>query len=304
MLKEMEDTPAKPILKWVGGKSQILDKILSVFPKKIQDYHEPFLGGGSVLIGLLSDTSIHVTGKIFAYDLNSELISLYKHVQKNPRKLIKETLLLSEEYNKTPKQGQVNRKCKTKEEAMSSPESYYFYIRTRFNTEKKNTIQSSAMLLFLNKTCFRGLYRVGPNGFNVPFGNYKNPTIIEPSNILKVSELVKNVEFIHCSFENCSFWKSYKPLDFIYLDPPYAPETNKSFVSYNKEGFDIENHKNLFNLVSNLKCKFLMSNSNVHLVTDTFKNDFIIETITCKRSINSKDPSKKTKEVLIYNRLL
>ena len=279
---ETKQTTIKPIIKWVGGKSQILDKVLSLFPKSINDYHEPFVGGGSVLLGVLKNKKI--TGKIFAYDLNFDLISLYKNIQKNPRLVIAELSILQKEYEQIDGESQ---------------EAYYYNIRDRYNKEEKGTILSSSMFIFLNKTCFRGLYRVGPRGFNVPFGHYKKPCILDTNNILDVSELIHNVEFIHCSFEQCLFWKNATGLDFIYFDPPYAPESSKSFVKYNKEGFTIEKHEELFNLIKNLKSSFLLSNSHVKLVTDSFI-EYDRQILNCKRSINSKNPSMKTEEVLIY----
>jgi len=280
---ESKQKTIKPILKWVGGKSQILDKVLSLFPKSINDYHEPFVGGGSVLLGALKTKKI--TGKIFAYDLNFDLISLYKNIQKNPRLVIGELSILQKEYEDSDEDTQ---------------ETYYYNIRDRYNKETKGTILSSSMFIFLNKTCFRGLYRVGPKGFNVPFGHYKKPCILDANNILDVSELIRNVEFIHCSFEECLFWKNANPnSDFVYFDPPYAPESSKSFVKYNKEGFTLEKHKELFNLIRNLKSSFLLSNSHVKLVADSFI-EYDKQILNCKRSINSKNPSMKTEEVLIY----
>jgi len=275
--------PAKPIIKWVGGKTQIIDKLLPIFPKTIRNYHEPFVGGASVLIAVL--TNIKVTGELYAYDLNSDLITLYKNIQSNPRSLIRELKLLEEQYILS-----------------SNQEELYYKIREVYNTTNKGTIQSSAMLVFLNKTCFRGVYRVGPKGFNVPFGNYKNPAILDAYNILVVSELFKKVKFINCSFTETLAQSRISSEDFVYLDPPYAPESQISFVKYNKEGFTLDNHLKLFNLIKRLNSKFLLSNSNVKLVTDSFKDSiYTIVVISCKRTINSKDPSKHSEEVLIYN---
>lgn len=274
--------PAKPLIKWVGGKSQIIDKLLLLFPKKIRNYHEPFIGGASVLIAAM--TNLTITGDIFAYDLNFDLISLYKNIQSSPRRLIRALNILQERYLESKNQ-----------------EELYYEIRNQYNKQDKGTIESSAMLVFLNKTCFRGLYRVGPNGFNVPFGNYKNPMISDPYNILSLSELFRKVNFIHCSFEQSLTESNISPGDFVYLDPPYAPESETSFVKYNKEGFTLDNHLKLFNLIKSVNCKFILSNANVKLVTDFFRDSYKIDVISCKRAINSKDPSKKCEEVLISN---
>lgn len=293
----------KPPIKWVGGKTQIIEKILEEFPKEINNYFEIFLGGGSVLLALLSCKNIKITGKIHAYDLNETLIHFYKNIQTNPREFIDYTVNLVKEFNKI-EDIEVNRKPKTIEDAKTSKESFYYWIRSQYNNliqKKKNSIVGSSYFLFLNKTCFRGLYRTGPNGFNVPFGHYKNPEIINKDHILVISSLIKNVIFKVSDFKS-SIKDEYESDDFIYLDPPYAPENNKSFVSYNEDGFGIEQHKNLFKLCNELETNFLMSNSDVELVKDNFDKDvFEIETISCKRSINSKKPGSKSNELLIKN---
>jgi len=298
----------KPILKWVGGKTQILDEVLSVFPTDINNYHEPFLGGGSVLLGLLSyvkSGKINISGSIYASDLNENLISLYKNIQLFPSELIMEVKKLVEEFNKINGK-EVNRKASNILEASTSQESYYFWIRSRFNglsKEDRTNPYASAMLIFMNKTCFRGVYREGPNGFNVPFGNYKNPSIIDEEHIMEVSKLIKDVIFTSRSFNDSL--KYIEKGDFVYLDPPYAPETDTSFVSYTVDGFNIDNHKALFNTCNNLtenSIKFVMSNAEVKLVKDAFSSPvYKTKIISCRRAINSKNPESKTNEVLITN---
>jgi len=298
----------KPFMKWVGGKTQIINDVIALFPKVMNNYHEPFLGGGSVLLALLSHKTsgtIHVSGKIYASDLNSNLIGLYKNIQSNPDPLIAEVKKLSEGFAKC--NGTiVNRKASNLEEALTSPESYYFWIRSRFNAlsnEERTTVAASAMLLFMNKTCFRGVYREGPHGFNVPFGNYKNPSIMDEDHIKSVSTLIKDVVFTNCSFSD-SLTNTVSG-DFVYLDPPYAPEHDTSFVSYTSDGFNLDNHKMLFELCSDMSVKnvkMLMSNADVHLVKDAFPSPiYTTHVISCRRAIHSKEPSSRTNEVLITN---
>jgi len=299
-------TIVKPFLKWVGGKTQILDTVLTLFPSKITNYHEPFLGGGSVLLGILSYIragKIVVTGNIYASDINSNIINLYKTVQVNPQGLIDEVKILTDEYV-TIKGKEVNRTPKTKEEAKTSQQSYYYWIRSQFNSlNDKSSISAQAMLIFMNKTCYRGLYREGPNGFNVPFGNYNNPTILDEEHIRHISELIKDVIFIAQPFQS-SISQTVSG-DFVYLDPPYAPESDTSFVGYTSNGFNLNEHNKLFEMSKNMtdnKVKWVMSNASVSLVKDNFQEPlYITKIISARRAINSKNPEAKTNEVLIIN---
>lgn len=292
----------KPFLKWVGGKTQIIHDILSKIPKEMNNYHELFLGGGSVLLAILSlqkQGKIVIKNKIYAYDINSDLINVYKHIQQNKDELYELIEFYITEYDGIT--GTIiNRKPTTIEEAKSSKESYYYWIRNKYNTTDKETIECSALFMFINKTCFRGMYREGPNGYNVPYGHYKKtPVIISKTDLNSISELIKHVEFKDSSFVDSI--KKIKEGDFVYLDPPYVPENATSFVGYVANGFRLETHNLLFCEIKKLNnVRFVMSNSNVELVTETFK-EYNCDNIIARRAINSKNPASKTTEVIIYN---
>ncbi len=300
----MSNSLQKPFLKWVGGKTQIIKNVLDKFPYEINNYHEPFLGGGSVLFALLSlqkQNKIIIKNKIYAYDLNSTLINVYKHIQTNKNELFNYLNNYINVYDSLT--GTIiNRKPENIEEAKTSKESYYYFLRSKFNKCNKDSIECSALFMFLNKTCFRGMYREGPKGFNVPYGHYKKtPKIITKNELDIISDLIKDVVFEKSDFNDSL--NKVQTGDFVYLDPPYAPETNTSFVGYNLNGFDLSTHKKLFNHILELNTKnvkFVLSNAKVNLVTDMF-SDFNCEDIKARRAINSKNPGSTTTEVIIYN---
>lgn len=294
----------KPFLKWVGGKTQIIEHILNVFPKELNNYHEIFLGGGSVLLAILSlqkQNKILIKGDIYAYDLNNTLINVYKNIQNNKDELFKYIEYYINEYDNI-KDTSIIRKPSNIEEAKTSKESYYYWIRNYFNSINKNTAECSALFIIINKLCFRGLYREGPNGFNVPYGHYKNtPNMITKEELYYISDLIKDVKFIHSDFTESI--KNVKKGDYVYLDPPYALENKTSFVGYTTDGFNLECHNKLFDLITKFNTndiKFSMSNSKVDLVMNYFTDYKIIE-IEARRAINSKNPESKTIEVIISN---
>jgi DNA adenine methylase len=312
--KVVKDVPTKkihvpkPIIKWVGGKTQIIDKLIVDFPIEINNYREVFLGGGSVLLTLLSYVKsglIHIHGNIYTYDLNEPLIYMYKNIQTQHTELYDRLQQIIIEFNECGN-GEINRKPINIEEAKIAKENYYYWTRSEYNKlsfNDKTSILGSAMFIFLNKTCFRGVFRVGPNGFNVPYGHYKNPEIINRDHLDEIHNLIQPVIFECCDF-NTSL-TNVEPNDFVYLDPPYAPETDTSFVGYTKTGFNIDNHNNLFNLIhilTNTNKKMMLSNADVSLVRENFTNEkYNTTSILCKRSINSKNPDAKAKEVIIKN---
>jgi DNA adenine methylase len=298
----------KPILKWVGGKTQIMDKLIVEFPTEINNYREIFLGGGSVLLTLLSYVKsglIKVHGNIYAHDLNEPLIYIYKNIQTCHNELYDKLQEIISEFNKC-ENGELNREPKNIEEAKLSKENYYYWTRIQYNKlsfNDKKTILGSAMFIFLNKTCFRGVFRVGPKGFNVPYGHYNNPEIINKEHLDEIHDLIQGVIFECCDY-NISL-ASIEDNDYVYLDPPYAPETEISFVGYTENGFSLDNHNNLFKLIHKLtetKKKIMLSNADVSLVRENFIDQrYNITSILCKRAINSKNPDAKAKEVIIKN---
>jgi DNA adenine methylase len=291
-----------PPIKWVGGKTQLMNKLMTTFPTKIANYYEIFLGGGSVLLGLLSCRKaglIEVTGEIHVYDLNPHLISMYNNIRDNPKSLISKVKKYKKEL-KSCEDKNGSREPKNKRKALKSEESYYYWIRGKFNNMDENTsVKASARMIFLNKTGFRGLYREGPNGLNVPFGNYKNPGIIDGKDIKEISKLIRDVHF-HVK----TFPKSMKIPnvgDFVYMDPPYVPIKTTAFTGYTEKGFTADDHKLLFKMCHSMKdrgVQFVMSNAAAKVVTKAFKI-YDIEEIECRRSINSAKPGSKAMEVII-----
>lgn len=284
----------KPLLKWVGGKTQLLEPITKIICnnfKEIHNYYEIFLGGGSSLLNFLNlvkNEKIILTGQVYAYDINPALIAFYQNIQNSPEKVYSHLTEIIENFNR----------------ANEKREEYYYEIRKFYNElilEHKQTALGSAVFLFLNKTCFRGLFREGPRGFNVPYGNYKNPEIGNLEHFREVSELIKDVIFECKDFSKSLIEVSDNSLNFVYLDPPYAPETATSFTKYSKEGFTLEQHQKLFEMCHSLP-RFLLSNSDVSLVINSFdKKTYKIEKVKARRSINSKNPESTTSELLIYN---
>lgn len=298
----------KPILKWIGGKTQIITDIIDKFPNSMENYHEIFVGGGSVLFMLLylqENKSITINNNIYAYDYNKQLINFYRDIQTNPEQLynIIKTHYIDIYDECEELKGDRNPVSLT--DARNSKESFYYWIRKCYNKNIKNNIDdinTSAMFLFLNKTCFRGMYRTSSSGFNVPFGNYKNPEVINKNHLTEIHKLIKNVKFIWCDF-SISLKSVNHNNDFVYLDPPYYPENKTSFVKYTDDGFNEDKHKELFSMLKCSSFNFLMSNSYTEYILEEF-NNFNIDIINVKRRINSKKPNSTTNEVLISSYII
>jgi DNA adenine methylase len=294
----------KPFIKWVGGKTQIIEPVLSQFPPTINNYHEIFLGGGSVLLAVLTlikHGDIKLSGSVYASDLNKSLIFTYKNIQTRSSDVHRLLFDLVNTYDSI--EGTlVNRSPSNEEESLTSQESYYYWIRKKFNECDPESLDKSAMFIFLNKTCFRGVYREGPRGFNVPFGHGKTtPRFMTLDEITAISDLIKDVVFTCCDFST-SIGNVNKG-DYVYLDPPYAPVNSNSFVGYTVDGFDLDTHRKLFETIIEMEAKgadFLMSNAKVDIIDEYFSS-YVVEDIIARRAINSKNPAAKCTEVLVSN---
>jgi len=299
----------KPFLKWAGGKTQLLDEIEKRLPeeilknKKIESYYEPFIGGGSVFIYLKNNYNIENS---IISDINPELILTYKIIQKHPEELIQILKIMKEEYLKSNKE-------KRKEYYLSVRNSFNKYVGT-INYEKtdKKNIQRAAQLIFMNKTCFNGIFRLNSEGkFNVPMGKYKNPKIYDEDNIFEVHKLLNDNVIIKTQ-DYLNSENDIKQNYFVYLDPPYRPLTKtSSFTSYYKTSFDDEDQKILCEYIQRLtkkNVKVMLSNSDP---TNTDENDDFfeklysnqnIDKVQARRNINSNGKKRnKINELIITN---
>lgn len=283
----------KPFIKWAGGKSQLLPQIQKHYPQTINKYCEPFIGGGAVLLDILTH---YQPEQVLINDINQELINTYKQVQTNISDLID---LLDNMQNKYWNYDNDNRKI------------YYYQQRDMFNSSLNfQNIEQAARFIFLNKTCFNGLYRVNSKGFyNVPMGVYKKPVICDKDNLMQISHLLKNT-IIQCNtYNQCLDFIDSNT--FVYLDPPYRPLTQTAaFTAYDKNGFDDKEQKNLkefVDLINQKGAKFLESNSdptntNNDDFFDKLYNNYSIERITATRRINSNGNKRGSiRELLIFN---
>lgn len=297
---ESKNKSVKPFVKWAGGKGQLLPEIRKNYPieleTEITKYAEIFVGGGAVLFDILNTFSLK---EIYISDINLELINTYKTIQRKPEELISELNNLEKAY--LPLNSE-NRKI------------VYYKNRERYNElilSKTESTELSALFIFLNRTCFNGLYRVNAKGlFNVPMGDYKNPKICDSENIRNISELLQNVKICCCDYR-----KSLDFIDentFVYIDPPYRPlNITSNFTSYTDTEFDDKAQTELaeyVNLINKKNSKILLSNSDPKNTNpdDNFFDDlyakYRIQRIRASRMINSKAEKRgKISELLISN---
>jgi DNA adenine methylase len=294
---------AQPFLKWAGGKRQLMKKIELRLPDDLDSYNtyvEPFIGGGAVLFHLLEKydfDNVHIS------DLNPELILCYEILKLDAKSVIKTLNKLIDEYP----------------EEIDDRKEVYYKIRADWNEDvdnikslsKSKKVKRVSQMIFLNRTCFNGLFRVNRKGeFNVPIGNYKKPSFPKAENLLAVQKALENVTIHLSSFENCESWVD--KYTFIYFDPPYRPLSDTShFVSYSKGEFNDENQKQLaetFRSLDEKNIKLLLSNSDPKNTVpddeffDELYSGFNIQRVTANRAINSNpDRRGNITELLISN---
>lgn len=269
----------KPFVKWAGGKTQLLDKINEKLPKSINNYYEPFIGGGAVLFQFeFKNATIS--------DINEELIYTYKCIKNDCNELIEEITKLDESHEKNPKE-------------------FYYSTREKYNEKIRNnekSVELAAMFIYLNKHCFNGLYRVNSKGlFNVPFNQKKSGKSFDKDNLLEISKYLSEQNILCQDFEKTC--EKCKKDDFVFFDSPYAPLNDTSFESYTKEGFSKEEHERLANLFKRLTkkgVKCMLTNHNTEFIRELYK-DFNIEVVQVKRMINSDSTKRVGEEVIITN---
>jgi len=268
-------------VKWAGGKGQLLGQFEPLFPKKFNRYLEPFVGGGAVFFHIIQNFK---PKKIIISDVNEELINTYKIVKTDVERLIIE-LKQHREYH------------------LAEGKKYYLTIRAT-NPNDLLSLERAARFIYLNKTCFNGLYRVNSGGgFNVPMGSYENPDIVQEERLRIVSKLLKNVTIKVMSFEK--ILGIAKKGDFIYFDPPYYPLKNKnSFTTYTKGAF-LEKEQELlaevFKKLDKKGCSVMLSNSDTKFIKDLYVK-YNINFVQATRMINCNgDKRGKIKEVVVTN---
>ena len=267
---------ARPFVKWAGGKTQLLPELLTRVPERFTRYFEPFVGGGALFFALTPERAV-------LSDVNPDLINAYNVVKSNLTELMRD--LRRHIY------------C----------EEYYYKVRNVDRTsayKRWSSVRRAGRLIFLNKTCYNGLYRVNSKGeFNTPFGDYKNPKILDRDNLLACSRELQRATIVLESFEGVL--KRAKKGDFVYFDPPYAPlSATSNFTSYSKGGFDSVMQVALRDVCLKLDkkgIKFMVSNSSAPLILELYKM-FKISFVTASRAINSKVAGRgEIEEVIVTN---
>ena len=286
---------AKPFVKWVGGKTQLIDQLEALLPADFDQwrnvtYIEPFVGGGAMLFYMLQ-THSNIKSAIIN-DINPDLTTCYKVVRDNPQALVDSLKEIQREYYSL--------------QSEDARKEFYLMKRDEFNTKTLDPICNTTLFFFLNRTCFNGLYRVNKAGlFNVPFGKYETPTICDPITIYADSELLQNVEILTGDYQK-TLSKAHGNTLF-YFDPPYRPLSNtSSFNDYAKEAFnDLAQCrlKEFCDKVETAGYKFMLSNSDCKdMFFDDLYLQYIIDRVWASRSVNA-NPKKRGKlqEILVHN---
>ena len=281
--RQILSSEPRPFVKWAGGKRQLIPILNQHLPENFDSFFEPFLGGGAMLFNIIRKNP---NQKCQISDLNSDLILTYVTIRDKVEELIPSLKNHSKNYFKNSK-------------------SYYYKIR---DSEPKNQVEKASRLIFLNRTCFNGLYRVNSKGkFNVPLGRYTNPNIVNETNLRSVSHFLKSKNIIISCSDFSSILKDAHKGDFVYFDPPYQPvSSTANFTSYTNRNFTFDDLERLAVLCQKLDskgCKFMLSNSNSEEVLEIFsKSNWKIFEIEANRTINS-DSRKRTghSELLIKN---
>ena len=269
-----------PVLKWAGGKTQLLEELMSKVPQTYNTYFEPFIGAGALFLSLKPKSAV-------INDTNEQLINLYQQLKHSPSEIISIVSSLDE---------------------VACDKNYYYKIRERYNqkiTSKELDPECAALMIWINKHCFNGLYRVNSQGFfNVPYNNKVTGKSLDKDNVEAISRFLKeqNVTILCSDFENAC--KKVSPGDFVYLDSPYVPESSSAdFTDYTKTGFSYEDHDRLSDLfvrLDKLGAYVMLSNNDVPLVRELYR-EYNIEPLEVKRLINRNAAKRSGKEVIVTN---
>ena len=272
----------RPIVKWAGGKRQLIPELLKRSPESWGTYFEPFIGGAAFLLALYNNERIH---HAIMSDANRELINLYETIQTRPDELI-ETLA---------------------DENFKNEKEFFYENRIRYNkiiNTSQEPVLRAAYFIYMNRHCFNGLWRVNKSGtFNVPFGSYKNPSLPDRARIQNFSDALQEVEILNTDFAETV--KKAKEGDFVYFDPPYMPVSDTAkFTSYNASGFPFEEQKRLAEVFADLADRgvcAMLSNADVPAVHELYQ-DFTVSVVAANRMIN-RDATKRTgsSEVIVTN---
>lgn len=269
-----------PFVKWAGGKRQLLSQIRERLPETYNNYYEPFVGGGAVIFDLLPANAL-------INDINRALINAYRQICDSPEEFLTAVNNLDAKMWEDGK-------------------GYYYFLRQRYNDKlmrEEYDVELAALLVFINKHCFNGLYRVNGQGlFNVPYNNSRRKSIDQEA-IAAASKYLKGVRITDGDFE--AALREAKRGDFVFIDSPYAPLNPTSFESYTKEGFDIESHRRLAGVYDELTargCLCMLTNHNTDLINQLYGNKgYKIDVVSVKRMINSDASNRVGEEVIICN---